>query len=367
MSRLLSIAITLVLFTSAPLAAFQVNINLQKSVEDRVVVAENKTVFSLFCLLNLAGYDDEHNRDDGMHPVRIRVREQLVHAVRPELAKRIRDFYRQHAAATPYDYAVVAMSTSGPPEFKFTADWPDVSKEASFAALSDSPVLLRELYATASVEQIYAKVRPDYTEYIDDYRAAVLAQVAKVMAYCRVSALSSGGGGEVPHAVVIPNLLQSFNNAFSFVLGDTFYSVEGPQQKIGYNPHEFVHSITNSLSYDPQYKSLQDPAEPLFALAKTQPDTSDLKSLQSFLDENLVRAISLRYLDSGDPARTNHLQEALMKEYRSGYTLEAFFYEQLGEYEKTNQSLREFYPIMLRHLKVKDEMARWEHEKELAK
>jgi hypothetical protein len=105
----------------------------------------------------------------------------------------------------------------------------------------------------------------------------------------------------------------------------------------------------------------------LFALAKTQPDTSDLKSLQSFLDENLVRAISLRYLDGRDPARTNHLQESLMKDYRSGYTLEVFFYEQLGEYENTNQSLSEFFPIMLRHLRVKDELARWEHAKGLPK
>ena len=337
----------------------QGNGDVEKSVERRVVVAENKTVFTVFCLLNLGGYDDENN-PDGMHPVRVRVREQLAHKVPPELAKRIRDFYRQHTDADPFDYSVVAMSTGGPPDFKFTAEWTEgVSKQASFAALADLPVLLRELYTSAPIEETYAGVRPDYLKYIDEYRAAVLAQVAKVMAYCRTSALSAAGGGDAPHAVVIPNLLLSFSRAFGFVLGDMF-AIEGPQAKIGYNPHEFVHGITNSMSYDPRYTALQEPAEPLFELAKKQPDVGDVANLQNFLDENLVRAICLKYLDNGDPARSRHLLETMMQEYRSGYTLKPFFYEQLSGYEKSNEPLSEYYPTMLKQLHVKDELARWE-------
>jgi hypothetical protein len=333
--------------------------DLEKSVERRVEVTENKTIFTLFCLLNLGGYDKENN-PDGMHPVRVRVREQLASRVRPELAKRIRNFYRQHASAQPSDYSIVAMSTGGPPDFKFTAEWPDVSKDASFAALADLPVLLRELYTSSPIEEIYAGVRPDYRKYIEEYRAAVLEQVAKVMAYCRMSALSAASGGETPHAVVIPNLLESFTRSFGFVLDDTFDSIEGPQAKIGYNPHEFVHGLTNSMSYDPRYKALQQPAEPLFELAKKQPDVGDVANLQNFLDENLVRAISLKYRDNGDPARSQRLQETMMEEYRSGYTLEPFFYEQLSDYEKSNEPLSEYYPTILRRLNVKYELARWE-------
>src|SRR5208282_204746 len=179
-------------------------------------------------------------------------------------------------------------------------------------------------------------------------RAAVLAQVAKVMAYCRTSALSAADSREAPHAVVIPNLLQSFSRSFGFILNNTFDSIEGPQAKIGYNPHEFVHGLTNSMSYDPRYKALQQPA------------VGDVANLQNFLDENLVRAISLKYRDNGDPARSQRLQETMMEEYRSGYTLEPFFYEQLSEYEKSNEPLSEYYPTILRRLNVKYELARWE-------
>jgi hypothetical protein len=349
-----------------PLSAFaqvsQPNADLQKTVERRVEVTENKTIFTVFCLLNLGGYDDENN-PGGMHPVRIRLREQLLHKVPPELAKRIRDFYRQHSSADAstdaYRYTVVAMSTGGPPGFKFTADWPDVSRNPSFAALADLPVLLRELYTSAPIEEIYASVRPEYLKYIDDYRAEVVAQVTKVMAYCRVPALSASGGGEATRSVVIPNLLESYGRAFGLVLGDTF-AIEGPQTMIGYNPHEFVHAIANSMSYDPRYKALQEPAEPLFELAKKQPNVGDVANLQNFLDENLVRAISLKYRDNGDSARSQHLQETMMQEYWEGYTLEPFFYEQLSGYEKSNQPLSEYYPTMLKNLNVKNELARWD-------
>jgi hypothetical protein len=334
---------------------------LSRAVERKVVVAENQTIFTLFCLLNAGGYEKE-NRREGMHPARLKVREELMRALRPELASRIRDYYRQHRSATPYDYSVVAMSTGGPPDFKFGPEWPEVSKEASFAGLADLPPLLRDLYASASIAEIYARVRPDYRSYNAQYRAAVVAQVAKVMAYCRVSELSNVSGGEVPSAVVIPNLLQSYSNAFSFVLGDTFYSIEGPQEKIGYNPHEFVHSVTNPMSYDPRYQALQAPAQPLFDLARKQPDMDDLKNLQNFLDENLVRAISLKYLDDGDPARSKRLRDAMMREYRAGYTLEPFFYQQLALYRKSTEPLATFYPTMLKHLNVKDELARWERQ-----
>jgi hypothetical protein len=115
MNRLVPLIFVLMIPTSTVSQLSQREAGLEKSVEHRVEVAENKTIFAVFCLLNLGGYDAENN-PDGMHPVRVRVREQLANKVRPELAKRIRDFYRRHTSAEPYHYSVVAMSTGGPPD-----------------------------------------------------------------------------------------------------------------------------------------------------------------------------------------------------------------------------------------------------------
>jgi hypothetical protein len=90
------------------------------------------------------------------------------------------------------------------------------------------------------------------------------------------------------------------------------------------------------------------------------PESMVLGAHAPFLDENLVRAISLRYVDNGDPARSLHLQETMMQEYQTGYTLEPFFYAQLSGYEKSNESLSEYCSTMLKHLSVKDGLTRWE-------
>jgi hypothetical protein len=223
--------------------------------------------------------------------------------------------------------------------------------------------LLRELYAAAPIEKIYASVQPDYQTHIEAYRAAIVNEVSKVMAYCRTSTLGEVAGAKVQRAIVIPNLLDSFDNAFGFVLSDTLNSVEGPHRIIGFTPHEFVHGITSSISYNPQYQTLQDPARPIFELAKTLPGIDDVESLQDFLDENLVRAISLKYLDSETPARSQHHRELMMQEYASGYILERFFYDQLDDYEKSNLPLIAYYPTMLKRLDAKYELARWKQER----
>lgn len=135
------VRLSLVVVTSSILAASLAHgdATLQAEVEGRITVTENKTIFTLFCLLNLGGYDEE-NDPTGMHPVRVRARQQLASEVPPSVAKRIRDYYRQHKESSTYQYSVVAMSTSGPPDFRFTAEWQETKKDASFGSLEDLPI-----------------------------------------------------------------------------------------------------------------------------------------------------------------------------------------------------------------------------------
>jgi hypothetical protein len=165
--------------------------------------------------------------------------------------------------------------------------------------------------------------------------------------------------------VVIPNLLDSHHHAFSLVLDDTFYSVEGPQTQFGYNPHEFIHSITNPLSYNSRYHDDQKRVLTVFEAAKELPEIrNNYGTLQSFLDECLVKAIELKYLDTGDAKRSELLRAAMMTSYRKGYILTRFFYEQLALYDQTYKPLRQFYPEMLRRLDAGKELTQWKDGKD---
>jgi hypothetical protein len=337
---------------------------IDEFISKRINVSEDRTIFVLFALLNVAGYDEENNAQ-GMHPVRTRVRDRVSKATPEPLLERLRSFYRQHPSSI-YAYGVVAKLTSGPPDFTFTREWKDVENTQPFSQLKDLPELLREFYGAVPVEAIYQDVRGEYLGYINDYRKSIAAEVSKVMSYCRVKSVNElTGGGETKYAFIIPNLLQSYENNFSFALDAGFYSVDGPQKQPGkgYNPHEFVHSVTNPMSYDPRYRRQRQRAQPLFDAAREIPAIQKgYKAIDSFFDECLVRAISLKYLDTGDATRAAALRGAMMQEYKSGYILERFFYEQLGEYEKTKKSLREYYPLMLKRLDVGKELARWRQE-----
>jgi hypothetical protein len=124
-----------------------------------------------------------------------------------------------------------------------------------------------------------------------------------------------------------------------------FYSIDGPQKQpgAGYNPHEFVHSITNPMSYNPRYRKQQQQAQPLFDEArKIAAIQKGYKAIDSFFDECFVRAISLKYLNTEDERRAAALRNIMIEEYKSGYILERFFYEQPEEYEKTKILLREY-------------------------
>ena len=164
-----------------------------------------------------------------------------------------------------------------------------------------------------------------YLKYINDYRRAISGEILKTISYCRVKHVNElAGGGETKHATIIPNLLESYESATSFVLDAGFYSIDGPQKQPGYNPHEFIHSITNPISYNPRYHAQQQRAQPLFDVVREIPAIrKNFKAIDGFFDECLVRAVSLKYLDTGEAKRAVRLRSAMMEEYKSGYILEA--------------------------------------------
>jgi hypothetical protein len=264
--------------------------------------------FSRCSLSSMQRAYDEENRP-AMHPVRLHVRQALEALVPPALRSECQAYYAAHdSTATPWTYAVVAMSTSGPPDFEFGREWTnDVGKQAEFVALSELPVaagsVLRRRADRFAVRDGFA---PSTSTTSKQYERIIRHEVETAVAYCRVRDVRElAGGGETPHAVVIPNLLESNERAFSFVLADTFYAVEGPQPVLGYNPHEFIHAIMNPMSYDPAHAPAQARAESLFVVAREVTGGADEAhaSLAAWMDEELVRAIALRYGVGDDATR----------------------------------------------------------------
>lgn len=332
---------------------------LESALEREIEIREDLTVFTLFALLNAAGYDEE-NREAGMHPVRVQVREALEKNLDPELRRDLRAFYAQHAQeADTWAYSVVAMATTGPPSFTPTREWTEeLVQESRFGNLAPLHELLRRFYQSAGVDELYARVRPAYLQSIKDYREAIHRETAAALAYCKAQLTELTASGEREHPRVIPNLLDSYFRATSFVLENRFLSLEGPQEKVGYNPHEFLHAVTNPAVYGAALPAMDDLLRE--ARAALEEPESRYTTAAAFVDENLVRALSLRYRVPAHPEKEASLEKSMLEEWRSGYVLERYFWEQLAAYERQDADLRSFCGPMLARLDPATELRRWQ-------
>lgn len=109
---------------------------------------------------------------------------------------------------------------------------------------------------------------------------------------------------------------------------------------------------------------MQAAAQPLLDAVRASPEVDTAAASPAALfDECLVRAISIRYRVPQDPSSGARRTAAMLAEYRNGFILERYFYEQLADYERSTQSLSEYYPRLLARLDAGQELQRWQAER----
>lgn len=335
--------------------------DLSDEIVSRIEVREDPTIFALFMMLNAAGYDEERGAE--MHPVRRAIRGALPRLLPDPAFARAEAFFKAHAAnAGLRTYAAVAMATSGPPEYTPTAAWTnDLSKKAEFSGFAGLPAELRAFQHAFPVDSVYRTHLLAYRTYIVDYTAAVRREVAAALQYCRVRERSELAGADGHgRLVVIPNLLMSYRESFSFAVDTTFYSIEGPQAIVTFSPAEFIHAVTGALTNDTtKFGAIQQKAAPAWAGVKERPGMSQFASLSAYIDGNLVRAIELRYRGARDDDRRKEVDADAAAAARAGLILVPYFAEQLARYEAQADPLRVYYPRLFDRLDAARELARW--------
>lgn len=335
--------------------------DLADEIAQRIEVRESPGLFTTFALLNAAGYDGEEPAE--MHPVRRAVRGALTRLVPDAMFTRAEAYYTAHAGKADLpEYSTVALATSGPPNFTPGFAWiDDLSKRPPLRSLADLPAMLVAFHRSFPADSLYRSQQLAYRAYILDYQAVVRREAAAAVRYARVQTRSElSGFGEHSRTVVIPNLLMAHGQLFALAIDTTSYIIEGPQRVVAFNPHEFIHAITHRVSYDTaRYGAMQRKATAAHAAVKRRPEMEKYASLTAFLDENLVRAIALRYHEIRDDARENELFAKAVDDARAGMVLVPYFFEQLKAYESQGDPLAAYYPKLLEHLDGAREFARW--------
>jgi hypothetical protein len=220
--------------------------------------------------------------------------------------------------------------------------------------------MLRLFYRTFPLDSVYDADLPAYRAYFVEVSAALHRDVAAALRYARVeSAAELAGFGASAHLVVIPNLLMSHDHTFSFVIGDTFYSVDGPRAATTYNPREFIRAVTRAVSFDTlRYGAAQQRALAAYQAVRDLPAVAPYKTLAAFVDENLTRAVLARYRAGDQPNDAMASARAIL-DAKAGFVLVPYFCDQLRRYESQAEPLHQYYPKLFDQLDARREAARW--------
>lgn len=310
----------------------------------------SQTLFTVLAAINAAGYDADL-ASPANHPLRAAVRKELAAKKIPVLED-LRYFVRKHRRDTPTadlsQYISYALSVKGPPDFEYrfrTVDLPpDVEAMQGFSDL------MVRFYREADIEELWNRSQPAFDEVIARYHEPVSQTILEVNGYLRNA--TSGYLGR--RFQIYLDLLAAPNQIQARGYADDFFVVITP------SPEPQIEDIRNAyLSYliDPtaiKYSDIINRKKSLIDFAQTAPLPEIYKSdFMLLLSKSLIKAVEAR-LTRG------RQQELVNQALREGYILTPYFAEQLPRYEKQEDSMKGYFPEMVKAIELSREAKRLE-------
>jgi tetratricopeptide (TPR) repeat protein len=305
------------------------------------------TLFTVMAAINAAGYDAELASPNN-HPLRKAVRETLA-AKQLECLPDLQKFYRAHRqendTATLSQYISFALAVDGLPDFTFKGRAVDMPPDAQEVA-GIAP-LLERFAREADIQDLWKRSQAAIEQYASFYHAPVSQAILQANGYMRQ--MTSGFQGA--HFQVYLELLAAPNQVQTRSYGRNYFVVVTPSAELRVDAirHGYLYYLLDPLATMnaevlERKKGLIDHVGRARALAEQF--KSDFLLLTT---GSLVKAVEAR-LDK----KPEMVREALLE----GYILAPYFAEQLPAYEKQEQSMRFYYPEMVKSIDLRKEDAR---------
>ncbi len=307
----------------------------------------NPTLFAVLAAINAAGYDTDIDSPSN-NPLRKQLREFLASRKIPSLPE-LRRFVRDHHLADPGQdlgqYISFALLSKGAPDFKPANE--NLTPPADADRLHDLPPLLAKFYQEGEIADLWARSQPAYEAAISQYTEPVAYAVQSVNGYFR-NAMNVQTRGRFQ---VFIDLLGAPNQAQSRTYIDEYFVVVTPsaQLRVDEIRHEYLRFWADGLRFKfiPEITRLR----PLGDFAQGAPALGEEYKNDFLLltTECLVKAIE---------SRLSKKPELAAQAAREGFVLTPVFTELLAKYEAQPDTLRGFFPEMLKAVDLKKETAR---------
>ena len=308
------------------------------------------TLFSVLAAINAAGYDTDL-ASLANHPLRGMMRQELASRKLPVLDD-LRYFVSRHRQKDPAadlaQYISFALTVKGPPDFapKFRkVDLPpDVQAMEGFSGL------MARFHDEAGMDELWKKSQPAFDQVIERYHEPVTQAILEVNSYLRN--VTSGYLGR--RFQIYIDLLGAPNHIQVRGYADDYFIVLTP------SPEPQIDDIRSAyLGYliEPpaiKYSDLIMKNRGLVDYARNAPALPEAYKSDFLLltTRSLIKAIESRL------SRAGRRQELVDQALREGYILTPHFAEQLPAYEKQQESMRMYFPELVKSIDLNKEERR---------
>lgn len=321
-----------------------------------VTIDGSEPMFATMCALLASGFEADVSAAN-WEPVRAQLRERLQHQQGPAV-EAVREFYKKHQLPESSEmlsqYIWFALVSGPAPKFEPTLRRSDLPPEV--IALEGFSEVLSAYYREQKIGSLWRELQPIYNSEIGKLHDPISQIVFVATNYLRE--IPDPGSPRV-FKIILEPLVGRITNVRSF--GDHYAIVLSGSEDVPIDTvrHAYLHYLLDPLPL--QYPHVIAVKHPLYDTAakapRLEPDLKD--DFPSYFGECTVRAVELK-LKHMSPSQRD---AALDRDDADGYVLVRPLFAALAGFEKSEPSMKLYFPDMVRSIDVTVEAKRLENVK----
>jgi tetratricopeptide (TPR) repeat protein len=316
---------------------------LRAAAVSNLTVDGSEAMFTTMCALLAAGFESDVSSAN-WHPLRAQLREKMQHQQGPAVDA-VREFYKKHqladAGAMLSQYIWFGLVSGPAPGFQPTLRRDELPPEV--IALEGFSEILAAYYKEQNIRALWRELQPIYNREIDRLHDSVSQIVFVATNYLREMVNSAS---QRTFTIIVEPLVGRITNVRNF--GDHYAIVLSGSDDVPADTvrHAYLHFLLDPLPL--QYPHVVAVKRPLFESAARAPRlVPDLKDdFPSYFAECLVRAVELKLRRMAPSER----EAALDADDTDGYVLVRALFTALGNFERSEPSMKLYFPEMVRSI-----------------
>jgi tetratricopeptide (TPR) repeat protein len=324
---------------------------LRPSPTTSVSVDGSEAMFTTMCALLAAGFESNVSAAN-WHPLRAQLRERMQHQQGPAVDA-VREFYKKHQSvdegAMLSQYIWFGLVAGPAPNFEPTLRRDELPPEV--ITLEGFSEILAAYYQEQKIGRLWRDLQPLYNRDIARLHDSVSQIVFVATNYLREI---MNNANPRTFTVIVEPLVGRITNVRNY--GDHYAIVLSGGDDLPSDTvrHAYLHFLLDPLPL--QYPHVVAAKRPLYETAAHAPRlVADLKDdYPSYFAECLVRAVELKLKRMSPSERA----AAIDTDDEDGYVLVRPLFTALGNFERSEPSMRLFFPEMVRSIDVNVEAKR---------